>query len=299
MVLLHLFVSTQPLLKTTFAALHMNHHLRGSASDEDQNVVASFCKEHHVPVEIVHFHPSDWESVTGTGVEEKARKLRKQTLAKMCAKNSFDVSVIGHNQDDLCETFLFNFIRGSSPEKLSSILPIWDPKTTIFRPLLLYSRDKIRHYASFYQIPFREDATNQDVQFSRNRIRNNILPEILRLNPRFSSSVLRFQTVLSGENDWIEKAVQDTMATWKISSCSIRVPRSLFSTLHKALQRRSILQIRGMLVGHREDFSFASVETIRNSILSHPQKNAILYSDSKMNVERENEVINFRINEVV
>ncbi len=298
MVMLHLFLSTQALLKHSFSVLHMNHHLRGLDSDQDEQVVSSFCSHHSIPYDIVHFRPPDWESVTGTGLEEKARKLRKRALEKTRQELSLDVCVIGHSQNDLSETFLFNFIRGSSPEKLSSILPMWDPTNRIFRPLLCFSRQRIRDYASQYHIPFRDDATNQDTQFSRNRLRNNILPEIAKINPAFASSILRFQDILSTENDWIEKTLQDTMKSWDITSHRIRVPQALFCSLHKALQRRSILQIHSLLQGHRVDFSFACVETIRMAILSHPSKNGILYTDPKMNVEREDNVINFRINEV-
>ncbi len=298
MVMLHLFLSTQALLKHSFSVLHMNHHLRGQDSDQDEHVVSSFCSHHSIPYDIVHFRSSDWESVTGTGLEEKARKLRKRTLEKSRKEHSIDVCVIGHSQNDLCETFLFNFIRGSSPEKLSTILPMWDPTNRIFRPLLCFSRQLIRDYAAQCHIPFRDDATNLDIQFSRNRLRNNILPEILQINPRFASSVLRFQDILSSENDWIDKTLQDTMKTWVITSHKIQFPYSLFCSLHKALQRRSILQIHSILQGHRVDFSFACVETIRMAILSHPPKNGILYTDPKMNVQREGNVLAFTINEV-
>ena len=285
MVLLHLFLDTQKLFKTSLLVLHMNHHLREQDSDADEDLVHSFCKKNAVPYECVHFHPSDWESIKGTGLEEKARKLRKKSLQTIRSTHHIDVSVIGHNLDDLCETFLFNLIRGSSPEKLSGVMPLWDPMYKIFRPLLPFSRKTIRDYAHANQIPYRNDASNSDIQFSRNRIRKNILTEMQQINPNFASSILRFQAILSSENDWMEGELLPIIESMVREETQILVSLPLFISLHKALQRRLILHIRKALIGHRDDFSFAAVESIRSGILLHPQKNGILYSDPNMTVE--------------
>jgi tRNA(Ile)-lysidine synthase len=294
MVLLNLFLQTKNLFAHSFTVLHMNHHLRENDSDQDEKLVTSYCLKNAIPFHMVHFSPTDWQSVDGTGIEEKARKLRRRTIKKILQENLLDVCVLGHTQDDLCETFMFNFIRGSSPEKLAGLLPSWNSETSIFRPLLTFTKKQIRAYAQDCNIPYREDSTNKDVQYSRNRLRNIILPEIQIINPNFSSSILRLQDILSHENDWMEQELSAVVKDWTVSPTSIQFSSTLFQNLPIALQRRSILHIRSLLAGHRDNFSFSTIETIRALILSHPQKKGILYSDTKMSVEVENAILIFR-----
>jgi tRNA(Ile)-lysidine synthase len=298
MVLLHLFFHTKNLFGHSFSVLHMNHRLREEDCEQDEKLVSSYCLKNTIPYHVVHFSQADWQSIEGSGIEEKARKLRRRTIRKIQEENHYDVCVLGHTQDDLCETFMFNLIRGSSPEKLSGLMPSWNSESTIFRPLLGFTKKQIRGYAQACQIPYREDGTNKDVQFSRNRLRNIILPQIQIINPQFSSSILRFQDILSHENEWIEQELSAVVKDWTISPTSIQFSPSLFQNLPIALQRRAILHIRSLLVGNRDNFAYSAVETIRTLILSLPRKKGILYTDMKMSVEQENAILIFRKLEV-
>ncbi len=279
MVLLSLFQTTTSLLKTNLFAIHMNHHLRGTDSDQDQNLVERYCESLSIPLTVVHFTPEMWNRTTGSGVEEKARKLRRNSILQWHQKNSAHVTAIGHNQGDLTETFLFNLIRGSSPEKLSDVLPIWDLHSHIFRPLLYNTREEIREFAERNSIPFRDDKTNTDTQFSRNRIREKIIPEMLRINPSFSSSILRFQDILSHENEILETILSEVLRTCHIETNQFRFSLQLFKEKPVAIQRRLLLYARNYVTGNRIDFSFSAIEEIRKSLFSQQLKNGILYKD--------------------
>ncbi|MCK5848855.1 MAG: tRNA lysidine(34) synthetase TilS [Caldisericia bacterium] len=283
MVMLYAFQKTMALLKTNIFVTHINYHLRQEDSNKDEFLVTDYCSKNKIPFEVVQITASAWNNTPGTGMEEKARFLRYQAFNKLRNENNCCAIAVGHNLDDLCETFCFNLIRGSSPEKLASVMPVLDNYTHIFRPLLSFDRNAIRVFAHDMNIPFNEDKTNLDVAYSRNRIRSNIIPEAQIINPKFADSISRFRDILATENNFLEQEVTKVLCSCKIID-SVCISRSTLVSFHIALQRRVIVACRKHVTGNRIDFSFASVEMIRKTILSQQIKNGILYSDHSMNV---------------
>ncbi len=170
------------------AIAHCNFSLRGSESDKDQEFVRNWSKERNIP-----FHSKTFDTVS-ISKEEKisiqmaARNLRYEWFAEVCQEFHYDYCALGHHQNDVLETILINLCRGSGLAGLRGILPkngIW------VRPLLSFSREEIGQERDEQNIPYREDQSNSEKKYIRNRIRQDIIPVLKSLNPNLEETLER------------------------------------------------------------------------------------------------------------
>ena len=197
MCLLHILLSLKDEIGFTLSAAHVNHGIRGSEAERDQDFVNNYCDKNKIDLYICRLDVPSVSSQTGEGLEECGRRLRYDYLY-----NISDGALIAtaHNLNDRIETFIFNFTRGSGLNGLCSIPPVRDK---IIRPLIDCSREEIEDYCRTNSIPYVTDSTNSDVNYSRNRIRQNVIPELKAINQSFEKSALRcFDTVIS-DNEYI------------------------------------------------------------------------------------------------
>ncbi|MBR3040286.1 MAG: tRNA lysidine(34) synthetase TilS [Lachnospiraceae bacterium] len=156
-------------------AAHIHHGLRDNA-DGDEAYVKALCTEWNVPLRVLHIDAKQVATDRKISVEEAGRQERyaffRQILEEEKASGNGKIAV-AHQQDDLCETMLFQLFRGSGISGLRGILPV---SGNIIRPLLSVSRAEIENFLSEKGIAWREDESNEDVTYSRNRIRHEILP---------------------------------------------------------------------------------------------------------------------------
>jgi tRNA(Ile)-lysidine synthase len=182
MVMLSLFLRTG----YQVSAAHCNFCLRGKESDADELFVSEFCKLNSVP-----FHSKPFDTVSharesGISVQMAARELRYEWFDQLTTENNFTHIGIAHNKNDVAETFLINLIRGTGIRGLAGIRI----KTgKIIRPLLFADRNEITQYATNHGVPFREDSSNIEIKYRRNRIRHRIIPEFQAISPHFISTL--------------------------------------------------------------------------------------------------------------
>jgi len=166
------------------SAVHINHTLRGPESDADQTFVAALCDRLAIPL---HLHAVDTQARAATHretIEEAARNLRYQLFDKILAENSATHILTAHTLDDQAETVLMKLLRGAWLEGLAAIAPeITLPHGKILRPLLHTRRDDLRAYLTARSQPWREDSSNSDEAFTRNRLRHTLLPALRVENP--------------------------------------------------------------------------------------------------------------------
>ena len=166
------------------SAVHINHTLRGPESDADQTFVAALCDRLAIPL---HLHAVDTQARAATHretIEEAARNLRYQLFDKILAENSATHNLTAHTLDDQAETVLMKLLRGAWLEGLAAIAPeITLPHGKILRPLLHTRRDDLRTYLTARSQPWREDTSNFDEAFTRNRLRHTLLPALRVENP--------------------------------------------------------------------------------------------------------------------
>ncbi len=189
MVLAHLCAG----YKLNMALAHCNFNLRGSDSDEDSAFVAKKAKHYRVPFYGISFDTKSMVEKTGDSVQMVARDLRYSWFNELANKEGFDFVLTAHHADDDLETFIINLARGTGIEGLKGIPAINDK---VVRPLLAFSRDEIVTYAKKRKLSWREDSSNQETKYLRNKIRHKVIPELKNLNANFLTNFLKTQNHL-------------------------------------------------------------------------------------------------------
>ena len=177
-------------------AAHYNHMLRGEESMRDESFVIDYCRSRSVPLYVDRGDVRAQAKENGDGIEETARILRYEFFYEIAHKVGAIRILTAHTADDNTETMIMNLVRGSGAKGLSGIPPVRfvtkyaDLKELeVNRPMLCVSRDEITHYAMKFDIPYVEDSTNFIDIYTRNKIRNNVIPILKSINPRLNDSM--------------------------------------------------------------------------------------------------------------
>lgn len=175
-------------------ALHVNYGLRQEESDLDQALVESFCQEQGVRCEV---HRSDLSQYRGN-IQLKAREVRYAFFGRQLMKNEQSVLFLGHHADDQVETFFINLARNAGMNGLSGMK---ERSGSFIRPLLSLKKEEIYSWANSKQIPWREDRSNAESKYTRNKLRNIIIPEITHQIPSLGASISLIQDVFQRNYD--------------------------------------------------------------------------------------------------
>lgn len=208
-VLTHLFYE----LEYSISLAHCNFRLRGKESDGDEAFVEDLAKKFDIPVFIKKFDTLRFASDEKLSVQLAARKLRYDWFNKLLQQKQYDYLLTAHHADDAVETYLINLSRGTGLDGLTGI-----PKQNgkIIRPLLPFSREQIEKYAKEQNIDWREDSTNEETKYLRNKIRHKIIPILKELNPNFLNGFSKTQDNLQGirviADDRIEEVSKDVIS---------------------------------------------------------------------------------------
>lgn len=165
--------------------LHVNYHLRGEASNLDQQIIEDYCNQHSIPYSI-HSIELSKELENGGNLQDVARNVRYAFFKEKATVIPSKI-VLAHHADDQLELFLLNIARKSGVMGLSCMLPEYGQ---LIRPLLPFSKMEIIEHAKKEGIVWREDVSNQSNKYRRNSIRNVFLPEIEAAHPSFRSNCL-------------------------------------------------------------------------------------------------------------
>ncbi len=166
-------------------AAHVNHSLRGAESDNDEKFVREVCDKLGIKLHVLKADVRRYADEKGLSLEDAGRKIRYDFFASVCHDGKIATA---HNLNDRIETFLFNFTRGSGLKGLCSIPPV---RGNVIRPLIECSKDDILLYCQQNGISFVTDKSNDDVGYSRNRIRHNVIPQLKQINSRLEKTALR------------------------------------------------------------------------------------------------------------
>ncbi len=171
-VLLHILRRVTTLSTAELVVLHVNHKLRGGESEEDERFVRSLAES--VGLKFV----SEEALITEGNLESEARRLRLVFFAKCLSQYGLERVAVGHTRSDQAETVLHRLLRGSGLTGLAAMRPVTDG--WLVRPLLTVSREEIREWARREGLSWREDRSNEDLRFTRNRLRLQTMPELIR-----------------------------------------------------------------------------------------------------------------------
>lgn len=175
-------------LELDFSLAHCNFKLRGTESDKDEEFVKNLAKKLNIKNYSTHFDTSDYVSKNKVSVQMAARELRYNWFADLIEKERYEIVVTAHQADDNLETFLINLSRGTG---INGLTGIPTRTKTILRPLLPFSREEILAYAKTNKIEWREDTSNAETKYLRNKIRHHIVPHLKELHPTFLDNFKR------------------------------------------------------------------------------------------------------------
>lgn len=165
-----------------FSLAHCNFQLRGADSDQDEQFVRELARQMNKSLWVEHFNTKAYVNKHKVSVQMAARDLRYDWFKDLMAKHHIKTLVTAHHADDNLETFLINLSRGTGIKGLTGIPEKTD---TISRPLLPFSRLQLAQYAEQEKLTWREDQSNADIKYLRNKIRHEIIPLLKETHTTF------------------------------------------------------------------------------------------------------------------
>ena len=194
--------------KVEFVAAHCNFHLRGEESDGDDWFVRKFAEKRGIQCYVKHFETEKYAEKYGISIEMAARDLRYSWFEQLRQQLGYDKIAVAHHADDQAETFFINLLRGAGLRGLKGMQP---QNGVIIRPLLWASREQIRQYAVENHIVWREDRTNVESVYLRNRIRNQLLPVFDEIQPEARQGLYKSLEHLASENELYRELLKEKL----------------------------------------------------------------------------------------
>ena len=220
--------------KVQFVAAHCNFHLRGEESDGDEQFVREFTEKQGIQCFVKHFETEKYAAKHGISIEMAARDLRYAWFEDLRQQLHCTKIAVAHHADDQAETFFINLLRGAGLRGLKGMQP---QNGVIIRPLLWASREQIRQYAIENQIKWREDHTNAENVYLRNKIRNQLLPVFDELHPEARQGLYKSLEHLASENELYRELLQEKLNQIIEHNGEIQsIPHSAFLILHSSFQ---------------------------------------------------------------
>ena len=190
----------------TCEAAHCNFHLRGDESVRDEMFVRELCLQLVVPLHVQHFQTMEEAEKRHISIEMAARELRYAWFEQLRLQQGADVIAVAHHKDDSVETLLLNLIRGTG---INGLLGIRPKNGNIVRPLLCLDRKEITEYLQEIGQSYVTDSTNLQDEYTRNKIRLNLLPLMQEINPSVKESLLRTSEHLNDAALLYKKGIEE------------------------------------------------------------------------------------------
>jgi tRNA(Ile)-lysidine synthase len=218
------------------AIAHCNFSLRGKDSDMDEDLVRQFASCHNIPFFSTRFDTKKHSRDNGLSIQMAARELRYIWFEKIMNENNYDLLSVAHNLNDNVETFIINLIRGTGIAGLAGMKPL---SNRIIRPLLFATRRKIEIFCSENNISYREDLSNEDTKYTRNKIRHKIIPVLKEINPSIETTLNETAERIAGINEIVNNYISEIRE--KVSEDKGELTSFSISKLLPFIQNRTIL----------------------------------------------------------
>lgn len=190
-VMAHLFHAS----KLNFGIAHCNFKLRGKESDKDEKFVQNLAKKLGVSFYSKSFNTAAFAIDKKISTQMAARELRYQWFEELTLKNNYQFIATAHHKNDVAETVLINLTKGTGLRGLHGIAA---KNGKIVRPLLCFNRQEIDYFIEKNCLDFREDLSNKETKYVRNKIRHKVIPELEKINPAFIETMFN-ETLLFAE----------------------------------------------------------------------------------------------------
>jgi len=250
---------------------HVNHAMRGNDSDDDALFVRQLAEHFGLPYHEMRLTPEMFTADNSGSIEAAARRLRYEFLQHTAEQNSLRYVAVAHNSDDQAETILHRIIRGTGVAGLAGIPSVrrLGDAVTLIRPILTFSRQQILAYLGAIQQPFRIDSTNAESIYTRNKIRNDLLPQLVsEYNHTVVDALIRLGTLAA---EWAGHIKSQTDVLYdRVVTCHanhVTVQLKLLSEVPPLLVRELFFTIWVRQQWHRRDMTFAHWERLAEMTL--------------------------------
>ncbi len=269
---------------------HINHMIREEAID-DEKYVQNYCLKHNIEFFVKRADVQKIANDKKIGTEEAGRKVRYDFFEEVLQKTGSNKIAIAHNKNDKIETIIMHLLRGSGLSGLKGIEPIRDNK--YIRPLIECERREIEQYCEDKKLQPRIDKTNFENEYTRNKIRNIVIPYIKKeFNPNIIQTLSRLSQVATDESNYIDLQTQKIYNKLLIERTDKQITLKLkeFNQQENVIQKRLVLKTIKELNGstdriekiHIEDIIKLCTNNIGNKYLT-PNKNLkVLVKDKKI-----------------
>lgn len=293
-------VKEEQIIEFEIYVAHINHMIREEAID-DEKYVQEYCKKYNIECFVKRADVQKIASEKKIGTEEAGRKVRYDFFEEVLQKTESNKIAIAHNKNDKIETIIMHLLRGSGLSGLKGIEPIRDNK--YIRPLLECERKEIEQYCEDKKLNPRIDKTNFENEYTRNKIRNIVIPYIKKeFNPNIIQTLSRLSDLAADESNYIELQTQKAFEKILIAKEKEQITLNLkeFNKQDKVIKNRLILYTTKELMGstqgiekiHIEDIIKLCQNNVGNKFLT-PNKNLkVLVKDKKFFFIRQNKYKN-------
>jgi tRNA(Ile)-lysidine synthase len=249
-------------------AVHINHMIRGEEADGDENYVKELCSRYDIPFYSYHIDVTALAAESGLTVEEAGRMARYNCFRKTGEKldlAAYKIAV-AHNKNDVCETVILNLTRGTG---MSGMKGIAAGRDNIIRPLISVSRQDIEKYLEQEGIAYRTDSTNLSTDYTRNKIRHLILPELIKLNDRAVEHINQFADIAQEYYNYVDGAVkrfiEENVTTDRnmAGAEAVSVNMDTLRNEQKLICTMVIMELIGKACGGRKDIGGAHADEVK------------------------------------
>lgn len=242
--------------------VHVHHGLRGIQADADEQYVRKLCEEYEVPLCVFHEDVKVYARERGMTEEEAGRVLRRERFVQVKQETNASKIVLAHHKNDNVETMLWNLSRGSGLRGAGGIRPV---NGAWIRPLLCVTREEIERYLNEHKIVYCEDETNQEDAYTRNRLRNHVIPYLqnevnARAVEHIADAIEQFRMVgeyLEKETDrYVKTCIRRRGETWILQKES-------FEQVPEVMQSYVLYEILGEVAGQKKDLAQVHVQIVK------------------------------------
>lgn len=263
---------------------HLDHQLRGEESKNDAEFVRSLAHSSGLPCTIGSADIRELATRSGKGIEETAREARYAFLLETALRIGADRIAVGHTMDDQAETFLMRLIRGAGAAGLGAMRPVIPahlfqpgpsatqyrtlpepdaaPECKLIRPLLCLSRKQIEYYCKERGLAFRLDPTNLESDYTRNRIRNHLLPLMRQLNPKIIDAIARAADSCAADDEALSEIANRALEAAQRGRFVYSIEQLLSSP--PGVVRRMIIEALRRIGGSDPMITALQVETVES-----------------------------------
>lgn len=212
--LFHFMLSLRNEMKIKVIACHINHMLRGEEANRDEKFVKKMCSDNGIELRVLHADVRSEAVKRKISTEQCGRDIRYSFFEKIA--NEFNAKIAtAHTASDNAETVIFNMTRGCGIKGLCGIPPV---RGRIIRPLIEVTRTEIEEYCNLNGYAYVTDSTNLECEYTRNKIRLDVIPVLKNINPSFESTITRMSSQMRNDEHFIMNCASEALSKAKVKN---------------------------------------------------------------------------------